>query len=246
MTPPAHACLVLLAAVLAAGPLPAQRADGALFGAVSDQFGQAVVGAEVSVAAAGITRATHTAPAGAYRVDSVPPGPARARIRLLGYLPLAVTVDVRASDARERDFTLVKLPSALEPSIVQTPAGDYKASEADFAARQRGAAGVFLDRATIDRLRPRTTTDVMRAVKRFRVLEARNGGYRVVSADAREPNGCDARVLVDGFAYTPVDGLNDFDPEHIGAVEAYGPGEAPPPLDALAGPCGTVVIWLRR
>ncbi|CAA9321958.1 MAG: hypothetical protein AVDCRST_MAG11-2052 [uncultured Gemmatimonadaceae bacterium] len=246
MTRPAHAPLALLVALLATRALPAQAPSAALFGAVSDQFGQAVVGAEVIVGSGAAARTTRTAPAGAYRVDSLPPGASRVRIRLLGYLPLSATLPVAAGDARERDFTVVRLPTALDPALVQTPDGEYRASDADFTARQAGGAGMYLDRAAIDRLAPTTATDLMRAVKRFRVLAARDGGVRVVSADARDANGCQPRVLVDGFAYTPVDGINDFDPEHIGAIEAYASGETPPPLAPLAGPCGTVVVWLRR
>ena len=246
MTRPALAPLALLVALLATRALPAQAPGAALYGAVADQFGQAVVGAEVIVGSGAAARTTRTAPAGAYRVDSLPAGMNRVRIRLAGYLPLSASLPVGAGDARERDFTLVRLPSAVEPALVQTADGEYRASDADFSARQVSGAGMYLDRATIDRLAPTTATDLMRAVKRFRVLAARDGGFRVVSAEARDADGCQARVLVDGFAYTPVDGLNDFDPEHIGAVEAYAAGEAPPALAPLAGPCGTVVVWLRR
>ena len=246
MTRRAHALLSLLVAALATRALPAQPPGAALYGAVSDQFGQAVVGAEVIVGTGAAARTTRTAPAGAYRVDSLPPGANRVRIRLLGYLPLSATLPAMAGDARERDFTLVRLPSALDPSLVQTAEGEFRARDADFTARQGTGVGMYLDRATIDRLAPTTATDLMRAVKRFRVLAARDGGYRVVSADARDANGCEARVLVDGFVYTPVDGINDFDPEHIGAIEAYASDEVPPALAPFAGPCGTVVVWLRR
>jgi hypothetical protein len=250
----AHTALVGLALASAAVVTPprglaAQDPSVAVaFGIVSDQFGQPVVDAEVTVAGADRTLTTRTVAAGSYRLDSIPPGTHRLRIREAGYLPLTASLDVTAGDPRDRDFTLVKLPFALEPGLVQTPEGEFRASFSEFTARQARGVGVFLDRAAIDRLQPTTTTDLMRAVKSFRVLSAGKGkgAYRLVSSGTGGDGACSARLLVDGFPYTPVDGIDDFDPEHVGAIEAYAPGEAPAPLDALSGPCGTVVVWLRR
>ena len=239
---------VALAASAATRGLAAQQPAelAVVFGAVSDQFGQPVSGAEVMVAVPARTLSTRTVAGGAYRLDSIEPGNRQLRIRQLGYLPTTVAADLRVGDMRDHDFTLVKLPAAVDPAIVQLPDGEYRADFTSFAARKARGVGVFLDRAAIDQIRPATATDLMRAVKSFRVLSASGGAFRLVSSTVGGPADCNARVLVDGQPYSAVDGLGDFDPEHIGALEAYAPGEAPAPVDALAGPCGTLIVWLRR
>lgn len=225
---------------------PAGELSAAAWGYVADQFAQPVVGAEVLLVKPDRTVTARTVDAGAYRLDSLAPGSHQLRVRRLGYLPLSTTVEVKGGDMTARDLTIVKLPFALDPALVQTPDGELRANFADFAARRALGRGAFLDREGIDALHPSTVTDLMRAVKSFRVLSAGNGSYRLVSSSSGPDAACTVRYLVDGFPYSPTDGLNDFDPEHIGALEAYGPGEAPQPLEQASGNCGTVVIWLRR
>ncbi len=247
------------AAVLAGRALPAQAqppleqptpqptpGDAAVWGAIADQFAQPVAGAEVLLATAGRTLTTRSGEAGTYRLDSLTPGAQRFRVRRIGYLPLTVSIDVTRRDMESHDFTLVKLPLSLDPTLVQTPDGELRADFDGFATRRATGAGAFIDRAAIDELRPTTSTDLMRAMKSFRVLAAGNGGYRLVAASGESDAPCPVRFLVDGFPYTPVDGLDDFDPEHVGALEVYGAGEAPPAMDAGADGCGTIVVWLRR
>ncbi|CAA9308312.1 MAG: hypothetical protein AVDCRST_MAG40-818 [uncultured Gemmatimonadaceae bacterium] len=236
------------AAVGAARSLPAQQAGerGAVWGTVADQFGQPVTNAEVLlVTATGTAPLGRTVEAGTYRVDSLPAGRQQLRIRRLGYLPFTASIDLAPGGGGVQDFSMVKLPFGLDPALVQTADGELRASLASFAERRALGRGAFIDRAGIDALNPRSATDLMRAVKSFRLQPARGGGVRLVSASA-DGGPCTIRFLVDGVPYAPVDGLNDFDPEHIGALEAYGPGEAPAPLDREAGSCGTVVVWLRR
>lgn len=237
------------AAVGAARPLLAQEAgerSGAVWGAVADQFAQPVTNAEVLlVTPTGTASLGRTVEAGMYRVDSLATGRQQLRVRRVGYLPFTASIDLAPGRGAVQDFSMVKLPFGLDPALVQTPDGELRASLAAFAERRALGRGAFVDRAAIDELNPRNATDLMRAVKTFRLQPARDGGVRLVSS-AADGGPCTIRFLVDGVPYTPVDGLNDFDPEHIGALEAYGPGEAPAPLDHDAGSCGTVVVWLRR
>lgn len=245
----ARTALAHLVAALALGATPrlaAQQPAGTAVasGAVADQFGQPVVGAEVRVVIGDRAIATRTGDGGGYRLDGIAPGTHQLRIRRVGYLPATVPLAVTAGELRERSATLVQLPAAVDPALVQTPDGELAADFAEFTARSARGVGVFVDRAAIDGLRPAAATDVVRAMKGFRLVTHENGSIRLVGAGGDRK--CAARVLVDGRPYAAVDGLADFDPEHLGALEAYAPGEAPPPLDAVAGPCGTLVVWLRR
>jgi hypothetical protein len=254
MTPPvsvlARFTLAACAAVAAAGALPAQQPEArtaAVWGAVADQFAQPVVNAEVLlVTPQGSTAVGRTADAGTYRADGLPAGQQRIRVRRVGYLPFTATIDLRPARAESQDFSMVKLPFALDPALVQTADGELRATLDSFTARRALGRGAFIDRAGIDALNPRSATDLMRAVKVFRLQPSSNGSARLVSSAADGSGPCTVRLLVDGVPYTPTDGLNDFDPEHIGALEAYGPGEAPAAMEQGAGSCGTVVVWLRR
>lgn len=222
---------------------PASQA-GAVIGLVADQFAQPVAGAEVLLEGGPAPLVTRTGEAGAFRLDGLPPGARRVRFRRYGYLPTTVTLVATTGALSERDMVLVKLPFAVDAATVQHPDGELRADFAAFTRRAAGGVGGFIDRAGIERLRPATATDIMRALKRLRVVESARGGFRLVGAGAAGE--CAPRFFVDGASYTPVDGIDDFDPEHIEAVEGYAPNEAPPPIGDAPTPCGAVVVWLRR
>lgn len=246
----ARVTLAACAAAAAAGGLPAQQPEpgrAAAWGSVADQFAQPVVNAEVLlVTPQGSTAVGRTVEAGTYRVDGLPAGPQRIRVRRVGYLPFTATIDLGAGRAEQQDFSMVKLPFALDPALVQTPDGELRATLDSFTARRALGRGAFIDRKGIDQLNPRNAADLVRAVKAFRLQPSSNGAARLVSLAADGTGPCTVRLLVDGVPYTPTDGLNDFDPEHIGALEAYAPGEAPAGVEQGAGGCGTMVVWLRR
>jgi hypothetical protein len=238
----------LAVCAVAGGPdATAQQPAGptaSAIGLVADQFAQPVAGAEVLLAGGAEPVSTRTGEAGAYRLDGLPPGRPQLRFRRLGYLPVAVTIDAAPGTLADRDMVLVKLPFAVDAATVQRPDGEFRADLATFTARAGGSVGAFIDRAGIDRLRPVTATDIMRALKRFQVVESARGGFRLVGAGAG--GACEPRFFVDGTPYTPVDGIDDFDPEHIEAVEGYAPNEAPTPIGDAPTPCGALVVWLRR
>jgi hypothetical protein len=238
--------LAVCAATTGRGAAAQQPAPptGSAIGLVADQFAQPVAGAEVMLVGGPAPLVTLTGEAGAYRLDGLAPGAHRLRFRRFGYLPATSTMVAVADALSDRDMVLLKLPFALNPSTVQGLDGELRA---DFSAYTRRAAvgvGAFIDRAAIDRLRPTTATDLMRALDRFRVVGSAHGGFRLVGAGA--PGECAPRFFVDGVPYAPVDGIDDFDPEHIEAVEGYAPNEAPAPLNDAPTPCGAVVVWLRR
>jgi hypothetical protein len=227
--------LIAAAALAAARPAYAlQRVDGgaAVHGYVTDQFGQPVGGAEVAAAMPGGVAAVRTDEAGSYRLDALSRESARLelRVRRLGYLPLTAAVPTADAPMLARDFEMLRLPPALDPALVERPDGELRADFGTFL-RRRGGGASSLDRAAIDRLAPVTVSEVVRALPGFREPAA----------------GCTARVFVDDVPYTPVDGVDDFDPEQLEAVEGYASGIAvPAALGTAAGACGVVVLWLRR
>lgn len=253
MKPNARALALLASAALCAVTAPvvrAQQVDGAAIvsGYVSDQFGQPVERADVLIEDAWGAHQTRTGDAGLYSISGLAPGPRAVRVRRLGYLPLKASVTLRPDAVENRDFVLLKLPSALDATLVQRPDGELRGDFARFTERRRSGVGVFIDRAAIDRSKVSATIDIMRAVAGFRVRHTKNGGEALVSLASGAPATrleCVPHFFVDGVPYTPADGLGDFDPEMLEAIEAYGPGlAAPAPFGA--GDCSSIVVWLRR
>jgi hypothetical protein len=227
----------------------AQQSDSALvlMGYVTDQFGQPVAGAGiVAPGLRGPVSAAATAE-GLYRIEGVAASATAVRIRRLGYLPATVVVRGRGETNLSEDVELQKLPDPLPPERVQTAEGELRATLDGFEERRTGGVGAFVDRRTIEKRRPATVTDIVRGMDGFRVVSGESGGFKLVSTPRDGGAACPARISVEGTTYTPVDGLDDFSPDQIEAVEAYAPTvSAPAPLDGAAGGCGLVVLWLRR
>ncbi len=126
---------ILVLAVLATRVVWAQTAStGALEGAVSDQTGAPVPGADVTLTSnAGLSRLAVSADDGRYRFSLLPPGTYELKVALEGFK----TVTLTAVEVRITESTLlnVSLEVANAPSETVTVLADSALVQADSSVR---------------------------------------------------------------------------------------------------------------
>src|SRR3954471_24564440 len=94
-----------------ASPLAAQ--NGTIRGSISDSSGTPLANASISVD--GINLRATSGSQGTYELRGVPAGQRTVRVRLIGYQAASADVNVVATDAVRRDFTLGRNPVQLAP-----------------------------------------------------------------------------------------------------------------------------------
>src|SRR5438046_8684990 len=93
------------------------RAQGRITGTVTAaQDGRPIAGATVTVV--GTNRTAATEASGRYEIADAPSGTQLVRVRLLGFAPLTLTVQVPAGEAVTLDFQLVAAAVQLEGGVV--------------------------------------------------------------------------------------------------------------------------------
>ena len=259
-------CLVALA-----GPrLAAQEAAGAgaAAGAVvvgvvrrADDGARGIAGALVSLDGLPIT--TKTGPDGRFRVAGVALGPHVLRVRLLGYEPAAVSVDVTA------DSTIVApiaMAQALRRVMIAGREVTYPVGFEEQYKRASRGRGNYFTREQIDSLRPADTKSLLAMLPTVSVSERGitfrkcQAGLSGLSAAPGQTalRGTDivgnVMVYVDGVRMTRSSGAEPDDAEHIlravlpttiQLIEVYS-GTSGIPGEFLADACAVIAIWTRR
>ena len=83
--------------------------------------------------------------AGAYLIDSIPPGPHLLCFRRLGATPLTIRIDVKPNEITTVDAQMGNLPGTLPVVIVQSSRGEFLAMPRDLAQRIRTGQGHYMD-----------------------------------------------------------------------------------------------------
>lgn len=138
---------------IAAAAAPARAQDaGAVQGTITDQRGQVVTGASVTIAGLRINAATDRA--GAYRLAAVPAGVHTLVVRLVGYVARRETVTVTAGET-------ITLDLQLAPSLVELDAVVVSATgESERLARMPVAMGA-VRREELATARPAHPSEIM-------------------------------------------------------------------------------------
>jgi iron complex outermembrane receptor protein len=113
-----------LALVVCRHPVPRAEVQdsGTIVGAVTDKAtGAPIAGATLAVE--GTQRTTTTGGDGRYRMEDVPAGMRRLRVRYIGYAPLEGTVEVVGDGEVMADFALTKSVQKLDELVTVTPGG---------------------------------------------------------------------------------------------------------------------------
>jgi hypothetical protein len=246
-----HATVVLRAAVsltaLAAFRLPAQP-TGSLTGKITAPDGSPVAHARIAIG--GTPLEAVTAVDGAFRIHGVPPRGQTLNVRMLGYTPRTLAIDVVAGGTLHVDVILTPYASRLDTVEVSSDVAVSPGMRGFEQRRQRGP-GVFFTGVDIQRMQPRVLTDVLRRVPGVQVRPVRGGMGNNVSVQARGSE-CAMLFFMNGSAFPlPTDQpINHFiAPEEVVALEVYpGSSEVPAQFNSsrFNSRCGVIVIWTRE
>lgn len=194
---------------------------------------------------------------GKFRVFGVPVGMQTIEVRMFGYAPLSLPVEVVAGESFHVTLEMSREPTLL-PSVEITAEPRVNPLYQGFLDRKARGLGSFFDRKDIDAMQPRLLTDVLRRVPGLRLETAGEGfgsGNRIQSARSSGAGGdriCPMEFYVNGSPMPlPRDGggINHFiTPEEVVGVEVYnGASQIPPQFNSgmYNTRCGVIVIWTR-
>src|SRR2546423_14139039 len=110
-------CGILVLAAVGVALSTEARAQGRITGTVTAaQDGRPIAGATVTVV--GTNRTAATEASGRYEIADAPSGTQLVRVRLLGFAPLTLTVQVPAGEAVTLDFQLVAAAGKPRGAVV--------------------------------------------------------------------------------------------------------------------------------
>jgi hypothetical protein len=232
---------------LGALQLPAQS-TGTLTGRVTAADGSPVAQAQIVVRGTPLRAVAATD--GAFRLTGVPIQAQTLDVRMLGYAPRALDVDVLSDRPVDVHVVLVAVALPLGTIEVSSDALVTPAMRAFHERRARGP-GAFFTRDEIERMQPRVFTDILRRVPGLQIRPVRGGLGNNVSVQSRGSE-CQMLFFMNGTAFPiPSDQpINHFvSPEEVVGVEVYnGSSEIPAQFNAsrFNSRCGVIVIWTRH
>jgi hypothetical protein len=238
---------VVLLIVAVSWPLAAQR-SGALTGVVVAAADQKPVPARVRLSGTLLDAVAERD--GGFRFNGVPAGAQTIDVRMLGYSPVALAVDIRAGETLFVKVALTSVALALDPVEVTEPTRLTPQLQGFEDRRSRGI-GTFFTREDILRMQPRLITDVLRRVPGMQIRPLQGGHGDNVSVQTERGKPCAMQFFVNG---TPLSMQGDSPvnyfiyPQDVVGIEVYsGSSEIPPQFNSSLGNsrCGVVVVWTR-
>jgi hypothetical protein len=193
---------------------------------------------EAQVRVLGASGTSVTDARGRFSLGDLPSGTQVLEVRRIGYLLGQHPVELRAGRTLTQDVRLQRIVT-LDSIRVLAQRSRYREFEDH---RKTNGFGTFLTADDIERRRPFYTSDLFRQIPGFTVsgfgFEAAVGPGRGV---ASLTGGCSTNVVIDGM---PNQEVNLINPNNIGAMEVYRPGQ-PGPIEYNRG-CGVIMIWSKR
>lgn len=219
-------------------------------------------GAVVQVVGSAVTSTTNRA--GLYRLVGVRPGRLTIEVRMLGYAPRTVGVEIGASRTQRQDVTLSRLPNALAEIVIEGRVRRVPARFDDVYRRMSRANGKFFTREDIDELSPpdvegillRTPTIQLNA-QGISFPKCTQGGAYALQPGAKAT--ASVQIYVDGVRMTgkallsggrdaiaqeQQEVLRSVVPSQIQAIEVYS-GSSRIPGEYLNDACAVILIWTK-
>ena len=233
------------------GLLAAQEL-GTLTGTVTAADKTPVAQARVTVVGTALVAVTRVD--GGFHVAGVAPGAQTLDVRMLGYKPTLLPVEVEAGESLHVQVILAVEPVPL-PAVHVTAERAVRPELRGFEERRARGAGLFFTREDIARMQSRLFTDVLRRVPGIQiqpVAGAFGTGYVVQLARSTGIMGnrsCPVLFYVNGapFPITGDQAINHFiAPDDVVGVEVYAAISRIPAQFSSSmhnARCGVIAIW---
>jgi Carboxypeptidase regulatory-like domain len=178
---------------------------------------------------------------GRFTFADVPPGVRTLDIRAIGFRPMQVGVNLRASQRFERSITLDRTVAVLGTVTVRADAGGSWDS-LGFEGRKRRGSGYFFSQESL-----RGIADLGTALRLVPGIRGRSNerSQRLVAGRGA---GCYPAFVVNGVRFDAGGGIGPeamIRASDIRAIEVYTSRLATPPEFSRYADCAVIVIWLR-
>jgi hypothetical protein len=176
---------------------------------------------------------------GRYSLGDLPSGTQVLEVRRIGYLLAQQSVELRGGRSVVQDVPMRRIVT-LDSIRVLAQRSRYREFEFN---RRANRFGKFFTVDSIENRHPLYTSDLMRMMPGFQVSGFGLDAVVSSSRGATSLTGkCQVNIVIDGMQHQEINLIN---PNDIGAMEIYRPGQ-PAPIQYLQESCGVIVIWSRR
>ena len=236
-----------LPAVLAQST-PANPRPSEIHGWVVDTAGRPLTGAQVQLRHRPALMRTDDR--GEFRTGPLAAGEHVLIARLPGFAPETVSVGLEEGETLDVRIALRSIVAMLREVVVTDVANPARLD--DFERRRKlKSGGQFITGEQIDKWNPRNTTDVLRRMQGFKIVDSM-GVSVAVSTRGPKPNimrpgsPCVLRVGMDGYVRQGLN-LNSIPPQDIHGIEIYTGPNMPPEFSGARRDtyCGLIMIWTR-
>lgn len=220
----------------AADSARARAGASSVRGRVTDERGDPVVNAHVSLAEG--SSATVTDSTGRFTLEAQPAGTQALVVRRIGYLPAQVTVNLSPRARSEVSVRLDQHVPVLDEVRIGAR-GDAALADVGFTRRRRQGSGQYLEGEEIAR---------RNALRLEHLFSSGFRGLRVVGDQVvGQPEGAGyrcVRFFIDGQQWRGGSPGDFVLPSEVAAIEVYSRATAPGEFQTF-GDCETVVIWTK-
>jgi hypothetical protein len=236
------------AALIVASSLSAQQQQQVATGSVAGRVSGAdsVPLARARVAIVGTDLYVLADNDGLFALQAVPRGNRELDVRMIGYAPGRLTIEVRPGETLFVRPQLVALDPVALPNVAVVAV--YSGPLRGFEERRLHGPGTFLTRADIAKYRPRHVTDVLRRIPALQIRPVA-GFYGENLAVMQRGNRCPVLFYVNGSPLPIAEvAINNYvSAEDLVGVEVYTPSELPAQFNssAVGAKCGMVGLWTR-
>ena len=245
-------CAAVIAhGIAAAATEAAAQGFGVLTGVVMTEDASPLRLARVTIS--GTALAAVTEADGTFRLAGVPAGVQTIEVKLLGYAPFSVPVDVLGGESMHLKLPLAANAVTLNPVEVRADSVRMTPLMKGFQARRARGDGTFFNRDEIIAMQPRQVTDVLRRVAGLRIDSFGNGSVVQMGRNSAGMANrfCPVVFFINGSPFPVADhsSINTFvAAEEVEAVEVYN-GASRIPQQFSSGMyntrCGVVALWTR-